>query len=74
MLKRVDVAVYNTIQAVQDGTFEAGPQVFDLSVDGVGYSRSGGFVDDIAAQLDDFKQQIVSGAIIVSRDPADYQG
>jgi basic membrane protein A len=48
--------------------------VFDLSVDGVGYSRSGGFVDDIAAQLDDFKQQIVSGAIIVSRDPADYQG
>jgi basic membrane protein A len=74
MLKRVDVAVFNTIQAVQNGTFQAGPQVFDLSVDGVGYSRSGGFVDDIAAQLDDFKQQIVSGAIIVSRDPADYQG
>ena len=74
MLKRVDVAVYNTIQAVQSGTFQAGPQVFDLSVDGVGYSTSGGFVDDIAAQLDDFKQQIVSGAINVSRDPADYQG
>ena len=74
MLKRVDVAVFNTIEAVQNGTFQAGPQVFDLSVDGVGYSRSGGFVDDIAAQLDDFKQQIVSGAIIVSRDPADYQG
>jgi basic membrane protein A len=74
MLKRVDVAVFNTIQAVQDGTFEAGPQVFDLSVDGVGYSNSGGFVDDIAAQLDAFKEQIVSGAVIVSRDPADYQG
>ena len=74
MLKRVDVAVYNTIQAVQNGNFQAGPQVFDLSVDGVGYSSSGGFVDDIAAELEDFKQQIVSGAIIVSRDPADYQG
>ncbi len=74
MLKRVDVAVFNTIQAVQTGTFQAGPQVFDLSVDGVGYSTSGGFVDDIAAQLDAFKEQIVSGAVIVSRDPADYQG
>ncbi len=74
MLKRVDVAVYNTIKAVQDGTFNAGPQVFDLSVDGVGYSTSGGFVDDIGAEIEDFKQQIVSGTINVSRDPADYQG
>ncbi len=74
MLKRVDVAVFNTIQAVQNGTFNAGPQVFDLSVDGVGYSTSGGFVDDIAAELEDYKQQIVSGTINVSPDPADYQG
>jgi len=74
MLKRVDVAVFNTIQAVQAGTFAPGPQVFDLSVDGVGYSTSGGHVDDIAAQLDAFKAQIVSGEIVVSRDPADYAG
>ena len=74
MLKRVDVAVFNTIQAVQAGTFSAGPQVFDLSVDGVGYSTSGGHIDDIVSQLDDFKQQIVSNAIVVSRDPADYGG
>ncbi len=74
MLKRVDVAVFNTIQAVQSGTFSAGPQVFDLSVDGVGYSTSGGHVDDIASQLDEMKQSIVSGEIVVSRDPADYSG
>ncbi|MCP4225180.1 MAG: BMP family ABC transporter substrate-binding protein, partial [Actinomycetia bacterium] len=36
MLKRVDVAVANTIQAQVDGEFAAGAQVFDLSVDGVG--------------------------------------
>ncbi|MDE0709811.1 MAG: BMP family ABC transporter substrate-binding protein [bacterium] len=74
MLKRVDVAVFNTIQAVQAGTFAPGPQVFDLSVDGVGYSTSGGHVDDITAQLDAFKEKIVSGEIVVSRDPADYAG
>jgi len=74
MLKRVDVAVFNTIQAVQAGTFAPGPQVFDLSVDGVGYSTSGGHVDDITGQLDAFKEKIVSGEIVVSRDPADYAG
>ena len=74
MLKRVDVAVFNTIKAVQDGSFAAGPQVFDLSVDGVGFSTSGGHVDDITSDLDAFKGQIVSSEIVVSRDPADYTG
>ena len=73
MLKRVDVAVFNTIQAVQAGTFAAGPQVFDLSVDGVGYSTSGGYVDDISAQLDNWKGRIVAGDVAVSRDPADLE-
>ena len=74
MLKRVDVAVFSTIHAVQAGTFAPGPQVFDLSVDGVGYATSGGHVDDITAELDAFKEKIVSGEIVVSRDPADYAG
>ena len=74
MLKRVDVAVFDTIRAVQAGTFAAGEQRFDLSVDGVGYSTTGGHVDDIAAQLDGFKEKIVSGEIVVSRDPAVYAG
>ena len=47
MLKKVDVATYNTIDAFCGGTFEGGVQVFDLASDGVGYSTSGGFVDDI---------------------------
>jgi len=74
MLKRVDVAVFNTIRAVQAGAFSAGEQRFDLSVDGVGYSTSGGHVDDITPQLEDFKGKIVSGEIVVSRDPTDYSG
>jgi basic membrane protein A len=69
MLKRVDVSVFNTIEAEVNGEFAAGVQVFDLSVDGVGYSTSGGFVDDIADQLDDYKQQIVDGTIVVPTTP-----
>ncbi|MCP4963012.1 MAG: BMP family ABC transporter substrate-binding protein [Actinomycetia bacterium] len=69
MLKRVNVAVRNTIEAHVNGDFAAGSQVFDLSVDGVGYSTSGGAVDDIADQLDDFKQQIIDGEITVPETP-----
>jgi len=69
MLKRVDVAVYNTIEAFVNGEFSGGVVVFDLSVDGVGFSTSGGFVDDIADQLNDFKAKIISGEIVVPTAP-----
>jgi basic membrane protein A and related proteins len=65
MLKRVDVAVYEFIKAQSAGSFTAGPVVFDLAKDGVGYSTSGGKIDDIKAQLDDYKQKIISGSIKV---------
>jgi basic membrane protein A len=65
MLKNVDVAVYDYLTAVNDGEFPSGVQRYDLAVDGVGYSTSGGFVDDITDQLDDFKQQIIDGEITV---------
>ena len=69
MLKRVDVAVFEVIQAHIDGTFTAGPTTYDLSVDGVGYATSGGFVDDIADQLNEFKDQIVAGDLVVPTEP-----
>jgi basic membrane protein A len=40
-----------------------------VASDGVGYSTSGGFVDDIAAQLDDFAAQIAAGEITVPEAP-----
>lgn len=69
MLKNVNVAVYEYLTEVAGGTFPAGETVYDLSVDGVGYSTSGGFVDDIAADLDAFKEQIISGEIEVPTAP-----
>ena len=65
MLKRVDVAVYKTITDYVNSGQQSGVLVFDLSADGVGYSTSGGFVDDIADQLDELRAQIVSGDLVV---------
>lgn len=67
MLKRVDVAVFNAIQDAQNGTFAGGnePIVYDLERDGVGYATSGGFIDDIVPQLEDFKARIIAGDIVV---------
>ena len=69
MLKKVDVAVYETVKSFVEGSFSAGDSQFDLSVDGVDYSTSGGFVDDITGELDALKQQIVDGEIEVPTTP-----
>ena len=69
MLKNVNVAVYNYLSEVAGGTFPAGTNIYDLSVDGVGYSTSGGQVDDIVADLDGYKQQIIDGEIEVPTAP-----
>lgn len=69
MLKNVNVAVYEYLAEVNDGSFPSGVTTYDLAVDGVGYSTSGGFIDDITGELDEFKQQIVDGEIEVPTAP-----
>jgi basic membrane protein A and related proteins len=70
MLKRVDVAVFDYINAVAAGDLATLPETFDLSVDGVGYSTSGGKIDDITDELDAYKAAIIDGRITVSATPA----
>ena len=65
MVKRVDVSIYTAIEAANGGECLSGIQEFNLANNGVGYSTSGGFLDDIADQLDDFRQQIINGEIEV---------
>ncbi|MFT4288850.1 BMP family lipoprotein [Nocardioides sp.] len=69
MQKRVDVAVYDFIKSVVDGSPKTGTVTYDLAAGGVGYATSGGLVDDIATQLDDYKQQIIDGTIEVPTTP-----
>lgn len=66
MMKRVDVAVYDVIKAVNDGSPLVGVQNFDLARDGVGYSASNPAVADFQAAADDAAAKIKSGEIKVS--------
>jgi len=70
MLKRVDVAVYETVKDAVEGAFAPGSRTFGLSDDGVGYSTSGGHLDDIVEQLEELKASIIAGDIVVPSAPA----
>jgi len=71
MLKRVDVAVFDvyskflgdTLASSSDAT--GGFFTYDLKVDGVGYSTSGGFLADYVDQLEEIKAEIIAGTITV---------
>ncbi|MGZ5402469.1 MAG: BMP family lipoprotein [Aeromicrobium sp.] len=65
MLKNVDVAVLAYLKATDEGSVPTGVSRYDLEVDGVGYSTTGGQVDDIKQKLDEYKAQIVDGTIKV---------
>ena len=70
MLKRVDNAVFEITAAQQDGSFSTGNVVYDLSVDGVGYSTSGDFLtEEQITTIEDYKAQIIDGTIVVPTVP-----
>jgi len=69
MLKNLNVAVFEFLSSFVDGNVESGEVIFDLSNDGVGYSTTGGQIDDIVEQVDGFKQQIIDGEIEVPTTP-----
>ncbi len=69
MLKRVDNAVFLTIEEFVAEGDVSGTTTFDLASEGVGYSTSGGFIDDITGDLDAFAEQITSGEIEVPAAP-----
>jgi basic membrane protein A len=70
MLKRVDVAVDKAIVDFLNDEFTPGAVRLGLAEGGIGYSTSGGFVDDITADLDGYAEQIISGEIEVPTEPA----
>jgi len=69
MLKKVDVATFDFIKSLTEGKFVAGTKIYDLKANGVGYSTTGGQMDDIKAKLDAYKQQIIDGKIVVPTKP-----
>lgn len=72
MLKRVDTAVYDAINAAGSGTLEGGTaQVFGLAEDGVSYSTANAelMTQDIIDLVEGYKAQIISGEITPPVEP-----
>jgi basic membrane protein A len=70
MLKNSNVGTYQFLVAAGSAFPSAGgTHTFGLANGGVGYATSGGFVDDITAQLDVLAADIVSGKITVPETP-----
>jgi basic membrane protein A len=69
--KKVDVAVFQTIQSVVDDTFQGGADgLFDLANGGVGYGKVSANAPDrdaLIGKLDDVSKQIGDGTIDVPR-------
>ncbi|MDR0411043.1 MAG: BMP family ABC transporter substrate-binding protein [Treponema sp.] len=67
MLKQVETALIYALDAVQKDTFTGGVISLDLKTDGVGYAKTNkkALTEDIVAEIEAVKQQIVSGQIKV---------
>ena len=69
MVKRVDVAVFETIKAKKAGTFQPGVRTFDLASGGVDYvydDRNKALIpDDVRAKVEALRAKIVKGEIQV---------
>lgn len=69
MMKRVDVAIFETIRDLKEGKFSSGTKIYDLKVDGVGLSPMTHTKELIGAEnlakIEEIKQKIVAGEITV---------
>lgn len=75
MLKAVDEAAYIASKAVAEGTFEAGVFVFDLEAKGVRIpDENPNLTDEWVQKINEFGEQIVSGAIEVDPVPSRISG
>jgi len=74
MMKRVDVAVYETIKAVVNGKYKAGVQEFGLKENGVGYAVNKFNKAQIASlqpKLEALRKDIIAGKIKVPSTKAE---
>src|SRR3954452_382371 len=70
VLKRVDNAVQAYIDDFAAGKIKGGSDIVnDLKTDGVGLATSGGFIDDIQSQIQQYADKIKSGEITVPTTP-----
>lgn len=70
-LKRVDTAAYDMIRSVQNGTFQSGDKIYDLSNEGLGlsdmtYTKDTIVTGDMQDRLQEITEKIISGEIQIT--------
>jgi basic membrane protein A len=69
MVKGIDVAVYEMVKRVKDGTFKGGIYTFGLAQNGVGYvydeHNRALIPDDVRSRVEQLKADIIAGKIHV---------
>jgi basic membrane protein A len=66
----VDNAVHSFVGDFVDGNVKGGADnLYDLESEGVGLATTGGQINDIQTQLDEFRKKIVDGEIKVPTTP-----
>lgn len=70
MVKRVDTQAFDMIKSVVDGTFQGGVvKIYGLAEGGVDYAmdehNDGLIAEDVLAQVEDLRQRVISGDIVV---------
>ncbi|ARQ68943.1 BMP family lipoprotein [Streptomyces marincola] len=70
VLKGVDVAVFDLIESVEEGEPLSGHHEYTLAENGVSLATSGGFIDDLAPELEEATRRIADGEVEVNDTPA----
>ncbi len=72
MVKRVDNAVYMTIEAALGGAFQGGVREFGLEDDGISYAvdqyNEGMITEAMTARVEEAKAKIIAGEIVVPKE------
>jgi basic membrane protein A len=69
MLKRVDVGVAAFVTDALAGTPTAGVKTWGYAEGGVGYTTTGGYIDELVEQIDAQAAKVSSGETVVPTDP-----
>ena len=71
-LKKIDEAVFTTVQETQDGSFKAGTDtIFDAKSDGIGFGKTNAQGAKYKAQVDEQLEKIKAGEIEI---PTEVKG
>jgi basic membrane protein A len=70
MLKRVDLGVRAFVNDSLAGKKTSGIKTWGFKQGGVGYTKTGGYLKDVSAVIDNYGSRIATGKVVVPTDPS----